>query len=536
MTRTSRGEATPIILGCMRLLFDRFPISLVLFLLGSFAFSTLPGGRACAADDLLIASSEEHVWLIVRDPTTRGTWRLMHHASGMAGSFARVARTLDAKPMAIAARGDQVLLAVPPHQSSGTVLDLLGLRVQENPTLGTYYDVPLDGWDIFAGVSNKQPLGGISIGAEGPNALLLPSVQRSAGVRRTRGGTVQEPEDAALLRHSAYAWEDVALPDALLKVARQELLPSVGLAEASILAPLGEGTSGLFTLAEGTWSTRELGVPRASIQHVVRYQDRFAYALEEQEGTIRLVFERGGSLLTILEFDTPKGCWGLASVGDSLLILEVDEAGVILARTVDPIVGSLQEPIIWEPPPLDLSDWLHLPIIGMLVVAALLAIVLFRPSEPPDMPLRCGVVPMAFSRRLLALGIDLIPGIVIALLLFDIDPARLSLLNLFSPDIALAGPGSVVIAITIWHETMAELIADRSIGKLICGGVVRASNGGRASRGSILLRCMFKAVVLYAPILAVFVILSPARQGVPETVSRTVVADAHAREEPTTDA
>jgi hypothetical protein len=168
------------------------------------------------------------------------------------------------------------------------------------------------------------------------------------------------------------------------------------------------------------------------------------------------------------------------------------------------------------------------------VVVALLAIVLFRPSEPPDLPIRCGVVPMGLGRRVLALAIDLFPGIVIALLLFDIDPTGLSLLHLLSSDIAFAGPGSVVIVITIWHETLAELFADRSIGKLICGGVVRASNGERASRRSILLRGLFKAVVLYAPILAVFVLLSPARQGVPESVSRTVVADAYRRGTPPT--
>ena len=47
-----------------------------------------------------------------------------------------------------------------------------------------------------------------------------------------------------------------------------------------------------------------------------------------------------------------------------------------------------------------------------------------------------------------------------------------------------------------------------------------------------MMNSIFKAVVLYAPILAVFVFLSPALQGVPETVSRTVVADARVRENP----
>ena len=142
------------------------------------------------------------------------------------------------------------------------------------------------------------------------------------------------------------------------------------------------------------------------------------------------------------------------------------------------------------------------------------------------MPLRAGVVPLPLSRRLCALAIDFVPGVLLVLVLFGPQLARVSTIPLWSTELAFAGPGAVVIGVTLLHETVSELIWRRSLGKAIMGGEVLAANGTRASAVAVLLRILFKAVVLYAPILAVFVVLSPALQGVPETVSRTVVADA----------
>ena len=68
---------------------------------------------------------------------------------------------------------------------------------------------------------------------------------------------------------------------------------------------------------------------------------------------------------------------------------------------------------------------------------------------------------------------------------------------------------------------------------MVFGGVVRSSTGASPSSGSVLLRALFKGVILYAPILGIFSLLSPARQGIPETVSRTVVADRLIERKPT---
>jgi uncharacterized RDD family membrane protein YckC len=476
-----------------------------------------------------VASADEHLWFITKDPNTPATWRLMHHSVGMNGAYARVARTLQSRPLALAAQDDQVLVLMPPTAQRGSTLDLLRLRVQRNPAMGTFFDRPLDGWDVLASVPHTSPLGGLAFFKQSePLALLLPDKRLSEGVSRTRGSRNEAPSPARLIRQAGFDWLDIALPAELLERSQLDLLPGAGLSDAVILDADSEGKALLHRYLESEWSSESLPIERDSILRVTRSEGRLAYAVLEETGTISIRIERGDSLLKLAETTRPEGQWGLASTGEALLILETGDGGEIRVRTIDSIQGTVGDPVEWVRPPLEVSDWLHLPLIGMLVVAALLAIVLFRPSELPDAPLLAGVKPMPLSRRMVALGIDFIPGVLLALLLFDTDLASVASIPLWSSELAFAGPGLVIIGVTIFHETVSELIWHRSIGKFLMGGRVLASDGSSPSSGSILLRQLFKTVVLYAPILAIFVILSPAFQGIPETVSRTVVSDSKA--------
>jgi hypothetical protein len=52
---------------------------------------------------------------------------------------------------------------------------------------------------------------------------------------------------------------------------------------------------------------------------------------------------------------------------------------------------------------------------------------------------------------------------------------------------------------------------------------VAAVEGGRPGFWRIVVRNLFKGVLLYAPVLAIFTALSPFGQGIGETLSRTLV-------------
>jgi uncharacterized RDD family membrane protein YckC len=109
--------------------------------------------------------------------------------------------------------------------------------------------------------------------------------------------------------------------------------------------------------------------------------------------------------------------------------------------------------------------------------------------------------------------------------LLGLEPPRTEALPIWNVEFALSAPGLVVIVVTLLHSCLAELVFGRSLGKWLFGGCVLASDGTAPRATAVLLRTFFKGVVLFAPILAVFCLLSPARQGIPESVSRTVVAD-----------
>ena len=482
-----------------------------------------------------IASGGGNVWVVTKDPAVVGRWRLLHHNQSMDGNHARISRSLQVRPQAIAARGDQVLVALLTEEAPGSGIDLLSLRIQQDPTMGNYYELPLDSWNVLANIPDDQPFKGLALGPDGPLVLLGPSMKAAKGVRRSNPSPEPEetPQTARLLEQRAFAWHELPLPQELAVCEDVQLLPVVGAATASILSSDESGSARLHQRINGTWGSSSLGIPYHSIARFTRLEARLAFASESSEqGRLDLKILRGDALLEVGTIDRPVRAWGLGGVGEDALVISSwdpdDEAtrGAVTVQRIDVITGTAEAPVSWTRLPLDIAEWLHLPLLGMFVVAALLAVVLFRPTEDPELPLRMGVVPMPIPRRLLALLLDLVPGLVLAGLVFDgAGTPKVSALTLWTSDVALSGPGSLVIGVTVLHETISELLWNRSLGKMVFGGVVRASSGGRPSGGAILLRGLFKGVILFAPILGIFSILSPARQGIPETVSRTVVAD-----------
>lgn len=492
------------------------------------------------SDVLEVASGGGNVWVVTRDPIVVGRWRLLHHHTGMEGQHARISRALQSRPIAIAARDDEVLVAMPSSPVPGKEIDLLSLTVQQDPTMGNFYELPLDSWKVLANIPSDRPFKGLALGPAGPQVLLGPPETDSGG-KRTVEATEGEsaPPTARLLEQRAFTWHERPLPEVLLRASDLRLLPSVGTTEVTILARGDSGTARLHQCSEDVWSTFDLGIDFADVDRVCQTATRLGFAARGSKASrLELGVLRGEDLLDVASVDRPARAWGLGAVEEDLLVIVTwdpqDEAGrgAVLVSRVDAVNGTVESPVAWTRLPLDVSDWLQLPLIGMLMVVALLAIVLFRPTEDPRLPLQNGVVPMPMGRRLLALLLDLSPGFVLAVLLFKAPFSGASPLSIWTSEVALSAPGSLVIGVTLLHEAVSELIWGRSLGKLVFGGVVRSSTGARPTSGAILLRALFKGVVLYAPVLGVFAFISPARQGIPETVSRTVVADRLARSNP----
>lgn len=480
-------------------------------------------------EPLLVASSERHIWFVAQDNSEPPEWRLMHHALGMDGPYARTARRLSTRPIAIAAFDNRVLLAMAPtlaeREQQRRGASLLGLEVRSNDSFGSFFDVPLDGWDLLASVPQDATLLGVSMDAEGPIVLLGPDRRVVEGVRRTAPSSAQDDAEggAQLLQQRAFSWLAIALPETLRKKDNLRLLPPTGIDTIAILS--GQVIN---ELSNGEWAALAIEpsvLDTSKLLRVARHQDRLVVASGRADAdNFELLLERGASFLRVVNVPVPSNSWGLASHGAFVLVIEQRPDGEIYVQQIDPITGTIQPAVVWGPPELAVGDWLYLPFLGMLAVAALLAIVFFRPTDSPDAPLLAGVVPMPFARRAAAMAIDLLPGVVLAALFFDLDQTTSVPFGFFSGGAGIASAPAFVIALTILHEGVGELIWRQSFGKWLLGGKVVAADGKRATNAAVLLRLLFKTIVLYAPILAIFVILSPALQGVPETVSRTVVA------------
>ena len=509
--------------------------------LAAFGFTSGPPGSP--AQTLQVASGSGNVWVVTKDPALVGRWRLLHHNQGMEGSHARVSRILVTRPLALAARADRVLIALGSGEAPGSGIDLLSLRIQQDPTMGSYYELPLDSWNVLANIPDDQPFHGLALGPQGPLVLLGPSKQAAKGVKRsTPAAPEQAPERTTrLLEQRAFVWHELPLPKELELRETLQLLPSVDSVSAAILSADESGAAWLHQRIDEVWTASALGIDYRRIERVAQMPTRLGFAAEaEAAGKIDLSILRGTDRLDVATIDRPDLAWGLGAVGEELLVIstwdpEVEASiGAVRVQRVDVITGIAQPATDWTRLPLDVAEWLHLPLLGLFVVAALLAIVLFRPTEDPELPLTMGVVPMPIPRRLLALALDLVPGLVLAWLIFgSVAPKGGFALTLWTSDVALSGPGTLVIGVTLLHETIGELLWNRSLGKMVFGGVVRSSTGASPSSGSVLLRALFKGVILYAPILGIFSLLSPARQGIPETVSRTVVADRLIERKPT---
>ena len=517
---------------CRWFLFPRHARAGLAWLVGlclcSAAFSAK--SSTASSDVLEVASGGDNVWVVTKDPAMVGRWRLLHHNKGMDGPYARVSRILSTRPLAIAAREDRVLVALKTAEPSAAGIDLLGLRIEQDPTVGSFYELPLDSWEVLANIPDDQPFNGLSIGPDGPLVLLGPSPKAAKGVKRTAAPDSSEGA-ARLLEQRAFAWHELELPEGLFLNDRMQLLPSVGVAKVSILSSDASGGAILNQLVDGQWKSFALGIAYASVNRITETTSRLGFSTDSPKANVlELSLLRGDSLLELGTIDRPLRAWGLGALGEDLLVISTwdpddeEHIGAVQVDRVDGITGAVAPPVRWVRLPLDVADWLQLPLIGTLMVTALLAIMLFRPTEDLELPLKMGVVPMPFGRRFLALLLDLVPGIIVAILIFGPEEAKPHGFLLWSSEFAFSPPGAIIIGITLLHETCAELVWGRSFGKMVFGGVVLSSTGGRPAPRSTLMRAVFKGVILCAPILGIFALLSPARQGIPETVSRTVVA------------
>ncbi|MGB0766315.1 MAG: RDD family protein, partial [Phycisphaeraceae bacterium] len=193
------------------------------------------------------------------------------------------------------------------------------------------------------------------------------------------------------------------------------------------------------------------------------------------------------------------------------------------ADPTNPIVSIYEKPVS----AMDGNADLLIQIIAL--VAAMTTMVMFYRRAPRadqiDLPDHLALA--SFSRRALAGMIDLAPGFWLATLLYDVTINETVLYawpgNGVEKAFAAMRPGFVVIGVTLVHTTIMEFIFARSIGKFAMGLYVADLRGKPAPPGPSLGRAVSRVFELFAPLMIIIAVVSPARQRLGDILAKTTV-------------
>jgi uncharacterized RDD family membrane protein YckC len=162
-------------------------------------------------------------------------------------------------------------------------------------------------------------------------------------------------------------------------------------------------------------------------------------------------------------------------------------------------------------------------------VAAIFMMVVFYRKAPQqnqlDLPEH--LVLASFGRRAIAAMIDLAPGFILAGLIYDVSVGEIVFEswpgNGIEKAFAAMRPGFVVIGVTLVHTTACEFILARSLGKISMGLYVADFTGKPAPPAPCLGRSLSRIFELFAPLMILVAVISPARQRLGDILAKTTV-------------
>lgn len=160
-------------------------------------------------------------------------------------------------------------------------------------------------------------------------------------------------------------------------------------------------------------------------------------------------------------------------------------------------------------------------------IAMLMMMLYYRQApQAEDLDLPDKLVLASLGRRMIAGMIDLAPGFWLAGLLYGTSFQETALFwpgNGIAKALPAMRPGFIVIIVTLVHTTLFEFITARSMGKWVTGLYVADFNGKPADAGPCALRAMSRVFELFAPLMIVLAIISPARQRLGDILAKTIV-------------
>jgi uncharacterized RDD family membrane protein YckC len=468
------------------------------------------------------AASGREVWVALPDRESPGRTSLMHLSSDRDPPTIRVAAAVPGEIESVAAWGSEAWMVLRPRAGDPSRREVVTLESARNPASGLDYSWPREGPMLLPSLPGSGSL--LAFAADSGGAWALLEQPRGAG-----HGMPPAAAARSLLRlPRGGRWKAVEIPGEL---GEPFAFAAVGTPAEELLLlftdpadPASTRAIPLDSPSDGAAKWRRWPVAPASIVAAIGVDGETLLAIGSERGRVELLYPRRQASLRLAELPAAAGPFLLAGTSHGPWLLEWSEQGP-QARRIDPISGEISPPQFALPPRIGFGAWLHLPLLGMLAVAAAIALVLFRPLQDADRwPLPPTWQPLPPLPRAFALAVDLLPGTLAAMAWFKVGPADLAMLPAWSLDAERALPSAAAIGASILWCTAWEAFGGATPGKRLVGARVRAADGGPPTLRATLLRNLFKGMVLYAPVLAAFTLLDPHGRGIGEVVSRTAVA------------
>lgn len=527
------------------------------------------------------------------------TWALMHHAVDEPSPTERLVMRFGSEPAAIAASGQRVVVLTRGERGAG--LFVTTMFAVKNEAVGHWFTMPR-GMPI---VLPEPPVDGDVRAAAvfGDTLALLVRLRRvePRAADRFWLGTVECESGVGS------AWTERPLPgfefaEPVRLFARGDELVALG---ADAEAPVRRGSLALARWSGGAWVAERIergGAPvpsrgvlggfavanrtvivergpagpavTASANHAVTAEvapgagapDDGASAepasgapASGSEGKadaarIRVSLLRDGRLQPWVDFAEPEQAWFAGPFGAGATVLTLGGGAGAGEAPAGRAYASLRglsfassEPGPEQslaPPGFASGSWIHMPIIGVLSVALVLAAVIFgsdaylasRMSKvssaggaaaeaPQDAPPVRTVRGASLGRRGAALLLDMLPGMVFVWFFVRGTPFDLLQIPAFQPDLRQGVPSLIVFGAGWLVASLGDVLFGRSMGKRIVGLRIISARGGPAPVGRRILRALASSIAVASPVVMLLAFLHPRGDGPAEMLTGTAVVD-----------
>ena len=508
---------------------------------------------AAHAADVLASADGRHVF-VVRPGVEETGWEILHFDVEAGPAEYRTVFRTPRRPLAIAAEGDRCVLLLAGYDATLPTPVAVSFAVAKNPLNDVWFaDPPGDPTVLPPVPSGGEPAGLIALKdvfvlVHGPSQRNARGIVRAAAaadgaaIEQAPSGDAASPvgEDGAIHELDAWSkseWVRVEPPGgfgAALELAVGRVA-DLGRPAAGLVWRTSDGGWRLATRVGADWSLSEIeGLSEGRPASLGLLDGRSLLAIREDGGTLRLVDLvpaspagadgdvrlRARPFTTIAQPDASGDATVVTTAtGPWLVTLDGTRVSVM---TVSPIDGTVAVPVTAAEQEVagSLVEYLLYPVILAVV---LLATFLARPHiERQPSTIAEGLVPAGLLRRAAGLCVDLAPGLMLVVVVFNLDPAVFAE-ELRQGDPRTMLPAVVAMVVATGITVVLEVWTGRSIGKWMVGTRVAALDGSPATRWQLGLRATLRILPLLFWPISILMLLDPAGRGMPELLTRTVV-------------